>query len=423
MKAVIPGLLIAAGLAAQQPQTITLSEAEQFAVEHNPRLSSASLTAQAVGKTVNEARAARYPTLSGNLTGTGAETGTTVAAGALTTSSLSSRAASGLALSQLITDFGRTANLTETARLRAAAQSSNTDEVRALIRLDVRRDYYRSLGSQAVLQVAHAVLDQRRILLRQITALEESALKSTLDVRFAEVAVSEAELGLYQAENNLHENNARLAAAMGYDREQAFTLVEQALPGPLENTPDTDITEALNTRPDLEALGLSRDAAHRFAIAEAKLRYPSISLLGAGGVIPAHDRTLRDNYAAAGVNVNLPILNGGLYKARQAEAELRAQAAEKDVRDLALHISRDVQVAWLEANNAYRSLDVTARLVAQANEALRLAQARYDIGLSSIVELTQAQFSQTSALIGAASAKFDYLTLRAELDYEIGALR
>jgi outer membrane protein len=64
-----------------------------------------------------------------------------------------------------------------------------------------------------------------------------------------------------------------------------------------------------------------------------------------------------------------------------------------------------------------------ARFVAQANEALRLSQARYDIGLSSIVELTQAQFSQTSAQIGAANAKFDYLTRRAELDYETGALR
>jgi len=417
------GLLIPAGLAAQQTQTLTLSDAEQFAVEHNPRLSSASLTAQAMGKTVAEAKAARYPTLSGNVTGTGSETGTTVAAGALTTSSLSSRAASGLALSQLITDFGRTANLTETARLRAAAQSSNADEVRALIRLDVRRAYYESLGAQAVLRVAQAVLDQRRILLRQITALEESALKSTLDVRFAEVAVSEAELALYQAENNLHESNARLSAAMGYDREQPFTLVEEALPGPPDATPDSEIALALKTRPDLEAFGLNRDAAHRFAIAEAKLRYPTISLQGAGGVIPAHDHTLKDNYAAAGVNLNLPILNGGLYKARQAEAELRAQAAEKDVRDLALRISRDVQVAWLEANTTFRRLDVTARLVAQANEALRLAQARYNIGLSSIVELTQAQFSQTSALIGAASAKFDYLSRRAQLDYETGALR
>ena len=64
-----------------------------------------------------------------------------------------------------------------------------------------------------------------------------------------------------------------------------------------------------------------------------------------------------------------------------------------------------------------------ARLVDEANEALRLAQTRYDVGLGSIVELTQAQYTQTSAQIGAASAKYDYLSRRSALDYTTGTLR
>ncbi len=62
-------------------------------------------------------------------------------------------------------------------------------------------------------------------------------------------------------------------------------------------------------------------------------------------------------------------------------------------------------------------------MLAQANEALRLAQARYDAGLGSIVELKQAQYTQTAAQIGAASAKYDYLIRRALLDYTMGAIR
>ena len=65
-----------------------------------------------------------------------------------------------------------------------------------------------------------------------------------------------------------------------------------------------------------------------------------------------------------------------------------------------------------QANTSFQKLAVTDRLLAQANEALRLAQARYDAGLGSIVELTQAQLTQTSAEIGAAVAKFDYLSRR-----------
>jgi outer membrane protein len=419
----IVGAAIARISAQEQVKTLTLTEAEQIAIANSPRLSSAGFFAAAAGKVVAETRSARLPILNGAITGTGAETGTAVAAGALTTSSISSRVATGLAMSQLITDFGRTNNLTETARLRAAAQGKTTDEIRSLVRLETRNSFYQTLGSESVLQAAQAALDQRRTTLRQVSALAEALMKSTLDVSFAEVAVSEAELALYQAENDLHANKARLSAAMGFDREQVLHLSEDPLPPILDATPDAAIGAALRDRPDLEALGLNRDAAHSFALAEAKLRYPTIMAVGTAGVVPARDRTLRDTYVAGGVNITIPILNGGLFGARQVEAELRARAAEKDVSALALSISRDVQIAWLDASTAFRSLDVKSRLVAQATEALRLAQARYDNGLSGILELTQAQFNQTSAQIGAAGAKFNYLARRAALDYQMGALR
>jgi outer membrane protein len=421
---IIPVLSLLTGLWAQDsPRPLTLAEAEQIAIANSPRLRSAGLTSAAAGKVVTEVNTARYPTLSSALTGVGAETGRAVAAGALTTSSISNRAAGGMSISQLITDFGRTADLTESAKLRAAAQSKNADQVRALLRLEVRTSYYQTVGAQAVLKVAQATLDQRRTTLRQVTALAQALIKSTLDVSFAEVAASEAELGVYRAENEVHSNLARLSAAMGFDREQNFTLTEDSLPNALDARPDSAIVAALRDRPDLESLGLTRDAAHRLALAEAKLRYPTITAVAAAGLIPVRDRTLHDTYAAAGVNVSIPILNGGLYNARQAEAELRAQAAEKDICAAALDISRDVQIAWLNAATSFRGLDVSARLAAQANEALRLAQARYDAGLSGIVELTQAQFAATAAQIGVASAKFDYLRNRAILDYQTGSLR
>jgi outer membrane protein len=88
-----------------------------------------------------------------------------------------------------------------------------------------------------------------------------------------------------------------------------------------------------------------------------------------------------------------------------------------------VRIARDVRVAWLDANDAFRRLDVTARLVAEANEALRLSQGRYENALGSIVEMNQAQLNQTSAEIAAASAKYEYLSRRAALSYAMGTLR
>ncbi len=64
-----------------------------------------------------------------------------------------------------------------------------------------------------------------------------------------------------------------------------------------------------------------------------------------------------------GVNVNIPIFNGHLFTARQHEAELRAQAAEQNLRSLENRIARDVQVALLNANTAFQRLAVTAELL------------------------------------------------------------
>jgi len=183
------------------------------------------------------------------------------------------------------------------------------------------------------------------------------------------------------------------------------------------------VEEALRNRPDLAVARLNQSASQSLADAEKKLRYPAVSMVGVLGVVPIRQSNIANQYGAAGLNVSIPFLNGGLYKARRAEAEFRAQAADKDAQVIAVQIAGSVRVAWLEADNAWRRLDVTARLVDQATRASRLAKARYEIGLSGILELTQAQLSQTSAEIAAASAKYEYLSRVANLNYAIGAFR
>jgi outer membrane protein len=409
---------------AQRNRTLTLSQAEVLAVRTHPEIASSDLRAQAAAKVVTEFRAAYFPALSANLTGTVADEGTVIASGALQTSSLSTRTAGGLVLTQLVTDFGRTFNLTRSARFLAEGQKQTAEDTRAQVLLAVRQAYYQVLAAESVQNATQAALENRRLTLRQVDALAQSQMKSTLDVNFAEVLTSEAELAVYQAESNVEESKSQLAAALGDEHNLDFALVEEPLPSPLESNAENLVDMALHNRPDLQALQLSENAAQQFAEAEKKLNYPTVNLLGAAGEIPQHDSTLhQDQYGAAGVNISIPIFNGKLYSARHGEAELRAQAAEKDVEAMKVRIARDLRVAWFEANNAFRRLDVTARLVEQANQALRLAQARYDNGLGSIVELNEAQLSQTSAQITAAGAKYEYLKRRAVLDYTSGAIR
>lgn len=250
-------------------------------------------------------------------------------------------------------------------------------------------------------------------------------MKSSLDVSFAEALVSEAELAAVQAEGETHRSRAQLAAAIGAvsgDGEQ-FALSEESAPPPPDASPETLVAKATQDRPDLQALSLQASADAHFSAAERALHYPTLSLLGGVGVVPWHDPTLaHDYYGAVGVNIAVPIFNGGLFSARHAEAELRAQAAQANLDAHRLQATSEVRSSWIDATDAYRRLAVTDKLLDQATQALRLARVRYDTGLGSIVELNQAQLLQTSAAIAVASAKYDYLTRFAALQYATGAL-
>jgi outer membrane protein len=118
--------------------------------------------------------------------------------------------------------------------------------------------------------------------------------------------------------------------------------------------------------------------------------------------------------------MNVPIFNGFLYSAQSKEAGIRAEAAAEQTRALRDDIVRDVRTAWLSANTAYQRVSVTGELVKQADLAMQLAQTRYKLGLSSIVELSQAQLQQAEAQISNTNAIYQYRLALATLQYETG---
>jgi outer membrane protein len=180
------------------------------------------------------------------------------------------------------------------------------------------------------------------------------------------------------------------------------------------------VEQALKKRPDVAEQRLNEESAATFAEAEHRLWFPSVSAVGAAGFTPYHQLGLNTRYSAIGVNVTIPLTNGSLYSARHAEAAFRAQAGEQQLRDLENAVTRDVRIAWLNVRTAYQRVDLTSQVLAQASDALDLAQARYNLGLSSIVELTQAELQKTQAEIDQASARYDYQAQAAALAYQIG---
>ena len=244
-----------------------------------------------------------------------------------------------------------------------------------------------------------------------------------LDVSFANVNLSDAKLLLVQSENSLKAVQSQLAAVLGLPGGTSFDLAEEPMPEPLPDQPDELVQQALQNRPDLKGLYLEQSAAEKLASAEHALHYPKIEIMGATGLVPAGASEVTDHYGAIGVNINIPIFNGGLFKARETEAKLKSEAAMKRVNDLEFQVGRDVRIAYLNGKTAYDRLALTEQMLSQAQSSLDLAQSRYTLGLSSIVELSQAQLNLTSAQIAAASAKYDWQVYRLNVDFQIGTLK
>jgi outer membrane protein len=405
-----------------QPLQLSLTQAYALAIQNNPQFSAAKLNASAAAQVPKEYRANFAPNLTGNISGVGADSGSRIAAGALNNPAVYSRVASGLVASQMLTDFGRTRNLVDMAKFRAQAQDQVTESTRADILLATSRAYFGVLRATSVLQVAQQTVAARQLVSDQVTALEANRLKSQLDVSFANVNLADAKLLLSQAQNDLKSAQAQLAAAMGLPNQTEFNLAAEPVPAPLPSNLDTLIQDAIQNRPELKDLRLEQNAAERFVKAEHSLFFPTIAALGTAGFVPAGEQAVPGRYGAIGLNVSIPIFNGGLFRARQTEAELRAQAATQNVNDLANRVVRDLRVAYLAAITAYERIGLTDELLKQAQLALDLAQSRYDLGLSSIVELSQAQLNLTSAQIGAASSRYDYQSDWTAVQYQTGLL-
>ncbi|HUA01687.1 MAG TPA: TolC family protein [Candidatus Aquilonibacter sp.] len=403
-------------------QPLTLRQAEQIAIQNHPRIQVSSYLASAAKEQVTEARSAYYPAVYGSLTGVDSENNSRIAAGALNNPVIYERYANGLTINQLVTDFGRTHELVKSSSYHAKAQEENVVTTRADVLVAVDEAYYSVLKSQAVLTVAQETVKERQLVSDQVTALEENKIKSGLDVSFANVDLAQARLLLIQAQNDVEASFAQLSAALGYARERSFQLVEQPLPGAPPSDVDRLIQEAMSDRPEMIGQRFNVDSAHSYATAQRDLSFPTLSAAGAAGLTPVGATQLAPRYAAAGFNLNIPIFNGHLFGALHTEASERARAEDASLRDLEDRISRDVRTAWLNANSAYQRLSVTDQLLVQANQALDLASARYRLGLSSIIELSQAQLNQTQAQIEQASAKYDYETQLSELNFQIGAL-
>lgn len=441
LAAMLLALSVAASVAQQKPTTpaptptstttstpatrpITLQEAEATAIKNNPQITVGKLQALQAREFTRETRAALYPQVGLSVTAVGSDPGSRISAGFLNNPTVYPRVAAGAAVSQLITDFGRTQNLVANSVFQAKAQDQNAIATQQQIVLAVDEAFYNTLETKALLHVAKETVKARQDLVDQVQALTNAKLKSDVDLSFSKVDFARAKLLLLESQNSYEGSLSTLSAILGYPDRQDFAPVEP----PSQNTPPAVeaaplIQQALNQRPEVKVLEDEVTAATKFSKAEHDLWWPTVSASGVVGAAPIRNDNITNWYGAAGVNINIPVFNGFLFNARAKSADLETEVKRKRLQDLQNNIARDVRNTWLDSEKAYERLSVTQQLREQAQLALELSQARYKLGLATIVELSQAELQKTEADIDDTDARYQYAVSQIFLAYQMGLTR
>lgn len=322
-------------------------------------------------------------------------------------------------LKQTIYDFGRTSGAVDTAR----ANREATDKVLTVTRQDlvlrVKSAFYLLLATEKQVVAVRENVKAREEIFKQAQEFFNQGIRAKVDVARAEANLFAARTSLIRAENNREIARVELANAMGMASLGERTLVDPSqilLPLPERNSSQQ---EAVRNRAELQQFAALKSAASG-NLKSAKSSYlPILSGVASVGYAD-RDFPPNGNVWGVGLNLTVPLFSGfsSVEQVREATATINSIEARQN--NLKLQIIKEVESAWLGGNEASARIVSTEKEVAAANESKSLAEGRYQEGVGSIIEVTDAQSQALDAKTANIQAMYDYHTALARLDRAVG---
>jgi outer membrane protein TolC len=414
----------AAPAAATAPAgALSLTDAISAALRERPLLAADASRADAARFRVNQARAPLRPRLDLQFSASeGLPGAPQVFIGGLAGSPFKKHVGGSVTLTQTLLDFGRTRSNVRARQAEVTASEQALQADRQQVVLEVQQAYLQALQAQRLVQVNEQIREQRRLVARQAETLRANGLASRVDVELAEVQVSQAELAVVSARNEVENGFAALSAAMGRTVPSTIRLgdVAAGAEGAVVEV-EGAIADALKQRPELRQLDAQvRAEESRISAARAGKKPLLNALASVGKVNPGPLIKDSDDPYAVAVILAFPLFTGGLVEGQIGEAQRNAAAARSQRDELANQVRRQVVSTVANLSASEQSLRVARLQLVRAQDALNLSTQRYQAQLGSIVELSQAQAVFATAQNDLIRAQYDRELARAALDFATG---
>jgi outer membrane protein len=287
------------------------------------------------------------------------------------------------------------------------------------VALSVTEAFYGVLLTREVAAVAQSGREQAQ---RRLDTTERRIAAGTatrLDLLQARVALANAETQVIRAENALRLARQGLALALGMspaDPVEADGALEFA---PTGVDLDALLAAAMARRSDLLELRMRERAAGRLVDIAKAGNKPN---LGFTGTYAASDNERQDAQTVwfLSVGVNIPLFDGFATRARTRQAEAAQRHISLGQEALADAVVFQVHQAYGNYAQARAVLAAQEEAVAQAEEALRIANVSYENGAITSVELADVELAHTAARLGRAQAVHDALVAHATVAHAAG---
>jgi HAE1 family hydrophobic/amphiphilic exporter-1 len=331
-----------------------------------------------------------------------------------------------LTLEQPVVDLSLGSAL-RAARHGSAASEASYERALSNVALETREAYYFVLLADADVRVATNALDLARRRLEQVQLFFDVGTAAEFDLLTARVAVEGARPDLIRSENALRLANHDLNRVTGVPFPTAIELADSLSYEPVAIGLDEAVATALEGRPDLiaerETVALSRELV---SVQRAET-YPSISLFlnlnrrSSSEELWPEDRDFTQS-ASAALALDIPIFDGRRTQGRTLQARADYVAAVERMHGLERDVELQVLDAWQSVQAAAEAVSATSATVELAQRAYDIATVRFRNGLSTQLELDEAEQDLIEAQSNAAEALYSHMVTRALLVHAMGGI-
>jgi len=325
----------------------------------------------------------------------------------------------GVTLSQFLVDFGRRHGFVSQRQFEAAAAAANQRLTELDLIFEVSQRYFALLQAQRLITVYEKAVEQRQYHLHEAQVKANAGLRPQLDTYVTEAEVERAQLHLVDARNDDEDARVGLDNAMGLsDSAPAYEPADILTYHTINDSLQVLLETAFRTRPDLTALQDQAKAMGAQIVQYQSDYYPSANAVA--GYSALGTGTPAANNFNAGIVITWPIFNSFLTTDQIAETRLRQHAILGAIEDLRQEIILQVHTAFLNWQASLQRINHAEKTLAASSAELELAEKRYEAGLTSIIELEDAQRSYTDDDAAYADALYGFSITKAAVDRATG---